>query len=277
MKNILVVIDGLNFSDSQLDSVLYISRLMKGKLTVALLEVEPSPFPMLLPGVQEAMFYSHASMAAHVRERHDQVVANTEKLREACTGRGMEITLHTYTEAPLESVIRESRFADVLLVMHSLSFSGLQQSDPPGFLQALLSEAECPVLTLPDGMRVIKEIVLTYNGTFSSMFAIRSFFQLMPLLALRKVKLVCVAENNRDTIPHEQLLRQYLKGLCPKAEYIILRGDPAKSLLTHLRYSKHTLVTFGAYGRSRTSRFFNSSIADDTLGLGHLYTFITHP
>ncbi|RPE08894.1 universal stress protein [Chitinophaga lutea] len=277
MKNILVVIDGLNFSASQLDSVLYISRLMKGKLTVALLDVEPSPFPMLLPGIQEAMYYSAASMATHVRERHEQVVANTEKLREACTGRGMKITLHTYTEAPLASVIRESRFADVLLAMHSLSFSGLPQSDPPGFMQALFSGAECPVLTLPDNMQVVKEIALTYNGTFSSMFAIRAFFQLMPLLALRKVKLVYVAENNLETLPDEQLLRQYIKGVCPRAEYIILKGDPAKSLLTYLRYSKHTLVTFGAYGRSRASRFFNGSIADDTLGLGHLYTFITHP
>lgn len=277
MKNILVVIDGLNFSESQLDPILYISRLMKGRLTVALLEIIPPPTPILFPAIQDAMFYSQRSTEDHILERHHQIVKNTEKLRAAFVSRGIDITLHTYTEAPLESVIRESRFADVLLVLHSLSFSAVIDSDPPDFIQELLLKAQCPVLTLPGMMQVIKEVVLTYNGTYSSMYAIRTFLQLFPTLALRKVKVVYVVENGIERIPDETLLRHYLGGICTKIEYVILKGDPSQNLLIRLQYSKHTLATFGAYGRSRISRFFNSSTVDDTLRLNHIYTFITHP
>lgn len=276
MKNILAVIDGLNFSESQLDLIQYISRLMKGKLTIALLEIIPPPFPAPLPGVLDALFYGEQSVEDNIRERQLEIAANTEKLRAACASRGMDITLYTYTEAPLEAVIMESRFADVLLVTHSLSLSAIRDSNPPGFIHELLLKAQCPVLTLPDDMQTIKETVLTYNGTYSSMYAIRTFFHLFPALALRKVKVVYITEKGEDIMPDEARLKHYLDGVCTKTEYVILHGDPSKNLLISLQYSRHTLVTFGAYGRSRASLFFNSSTADDALRLDHIFTFITH-
>lgn len=276
MKNILAVIDILNFSETQLDLIQYITRLMKGKLTIVLLEIIPPPFPAPLPGVLDALFYGEQSMENNIRERQLEMAENTEKLRAACASRGMGVTLHTYAEAPLEAVIIESRFADVLLVTHDLSLSAIRGGNPPDFIHELLLQAQCPVLTLPDDMQTIKETVLAYNGSYSSMYAIRAFFHLFPALALRKVKVVYVTENGEDAMPDEARLKHYLNGFCTKTEYVILQGGPSKSLLASLQDSKHTLVTFGAYGRSRASLFFNSSTADDALRLNHIYTFITH-
>lgn len=277
MKNILVVIDSLNFTESQLDPVKYISRLAKGRITIALLEMLPPLLPLLAPGIGDAMFYSDKAAAEHIRERQEQMRVNTEKLRAACSERGMDITLHTYEKSGLEAVIRESRFADLLLVQHNLSFTTFRDSDPPSFVRELLLKAECPVLTLPGNMQVIKEVILAYNGTYSSMYAIRNFFQLFPVLALRKVKVVYVEEKDMKYMPEESMLRHYLDGICPHVEYVVLHGSPSKNLLVQLQYRKHALVTLGAYGRSSTSRFFNGSAADDVLGLNHVYAFITHP
>ncbi len=276
MKNILAVIDGSNFTESQLDPVQYITRITKGRLTIAFLEIVPPPLPVLIPAIGDAMFYSSESAEENARERYRQIEENAGRLRAACAARGMEITLHTYTAGALESVIKESRFADLLLVAHNLSVSGIRDSEPTGFIQQLLSGAECPVLTLPGSMQVIKEVVLAYNGTYSSMYAIRALFQLFPLLALRKIEVVYVVENEQETIPDMQLLRHYLDGICRKVTYTVAQGDPSKNMLVKLRYKRHTLITFGAYGRSRASRFFNNSAADDVLQLDHLYTFITH-
>lgn len=277
MKNILAVIDGSNFHESQLDPIRYITRIAKGRLTIAFLEIVPPPLPVLIPAIGDAMFYSNESAEEHVRERHEEVQANAGRLRAACSARGMDITLHTYTGAVLESVIKESRFADLLLVPHNLSIKGIRDSEPTGFITQLLSGTQCPVLTLPDSMQVIKELVLAYNGTYSSMYAIRTLFQLFPVLGLRKIEVVYVEENGGETIPDEQLLRHYLDGICRKVTYTVAKGDPSKNMLVKLRYKKHALISLGAYGRSRASRFFNSSAADDVLQLDHVYTFITHP
>lgn len=277
MKNILVVIDSLNFTESQLEPVKYISRLARGRITIALLEMPPSPLPVLIPAIGDAMFYSDATTEGNIRQRHEQIRANTEKLRAACLQSGMDITLHTYEKSCLEAVIRESRFADVLLVQHNLSLAALRDSDPTAFIRELLLKAECPVLTLPGNMQVIKEVVLAYNGTYSSVYAIRTFFHLFPLLALRKVKVIYVREKEMQYIPDDLMLRHYLNGICRNVDYLVLSGSPAGNLKIYLQYRKHTLVTLGAYGRSRTSRFFNGSAADDVLGLNHVYTFITHP
>lgn len=277
MKNILVVIDSLNFTESQLGPVKYISRLAKGRVTVALLEMLPPPLPVLIPAIGDAMFYSDAAAEENIRERYEQIRANTEKLRAACSLLGMDITLHTYEKPGLEAVIHESRFADLLLIQHNLSFAPFRDSEPSAFIRELLLKAECPVLTLPGNMEVIKEVVLAYNGTYSSMYAIRTFFYLFPLLALRKVKVIYVKEKEMPYIPDNHMLRHYLAGICPNVDYLVLSGNPAGNLKIYLQYKKHTLVTFGAYGRSRTSLFFNGSAADDALGLNHGYTFITHP
>lgn len=277
MKNILVVIDSLNFTESQLAPVKYISRLAKGRVTIALLEMLPPPLPVLIPAIGDAMFCGDAATVRNIRERHEQILANTEKLRAACSQSGMDITLHTFEKSGLEAVIRESRFADVLLVQHNLSFVTFRDSEPTTFIRELLLKAECPVLTLPGDMQVIKEVILAYNGTYSSMYAIRTFFHLFPLLALRKVKVIYVKEKEMEYIPDDHMLRHYLAGICRNVDYLVLSGSPAGNLKIYLQFRKHTLIILGAYGRSRTSLFFNGSAADNVLGLNHVYTFITHP
>lgn len=269
MKKILAVIDGRHYTESQLDAVRYITRLAGGRVSVALLETQPPVQNVLIPAIGDGMFYNDLRVEEPARERHEEIVSDTEKVRGACMAREMDVTLHTYTGAALETILLESRFADTMLVPHALYSSG--------FIDDLLTKAQCPILMLPGNMQVIKEVILTYNGTFSSMYAIRMLFQLFPALALRKVKLIYVREKGTKKIPHDSLLHQYLEGPCKKIEYLALEGNAAKSLRIYLQYRKHALVTFGAYGRSPASRFFNGSAAEDVLDLNHVYTFIAHP
>lgn len=269
MKKMLVVIEGRHFTESQLEAAGYIARLAGGRITVALLEGWPPVKHFLIPAVGDGMFFNDRSERERSRELHEETVEGTERVRTACSARGMDITLHTYTSSAMEAILLESRFADIMLVPHILYSAG--------FIRELLKKAQCPVMLLPGNMQVIKEVILTYNGTFSSMYAIRTLFQLFPVLAMRKIKLVCVQEKGVKKIPHDSLLHQYLEGLCNRVEYLVPEGDPAKTLLVLLQYRKHTLVTFGAYGRNNTLQFFNGSVAEDALDLNHVYAFVAHP
>ncbi len=144
-------------------------------------------------------------------------------------------------------------------------------------MRELLARAQCPVLIVPTEMQVIREISFAYNGTYSSIYAVRLFLQIFPPLAARKVTVLYVKENGQDGIPDELMLRRYLDVYCPKVEYRVLSGDAAKSIKICLQFKKHSLITFGAYGRSGLSRYFNQSTAEDALGLLHTWIFVTHP
>ncbi|WP_119079644.1 hypothetical protein [Chitinophaga alhagiae] len=277
MTNVLVVLDGLNFSISQVGPVEYIARLARGKLRVMLLGVIPPPLPTLLPAVVDSMYYSNEAAVEHIAERQQEVRQHAEELQAALSAKGLEFTFTAITSDPVETVVRESRFADILLIPHTLSLSGIRDSEPPRAIRQILEKAECPVLTLPGSMQPIKETILAYSGTHSSMLAIRNFFRLFPALGLRNVTVMHVSESGNDTIPDEKLLRLYLEGICRKLTFQVLHGTPPASLKLCLQYRKNVIITLGAYGRSRASRFFRESQADNLLELGHAYFFISHP
>ncbi|WP_343703690.1 hypothetical protein [Chitinophaga sp.] len=276
MTNILVVLDGLNFSISQAGPIEYIARLAHGTLKIILLDVIPPPLPTLLPAVADSMYYSNEAADEHIAELQQEVRQHAEELKALLSAKGMEYTFTTVTARPVETVVHESRFADILLVPHTLSLSGIRDSEPPRAIRQILEKAECPVLTLPATMQDIKETVLAYNGTHSSMLAIRNFFRLFPALGLRKVTVMYVNENGDDTVPDEELLRQYLAGICRKLTFQTLHGSPSASLKVCLQFRRNIVITLGAYGRSRASRFFRESQADSLLELQHAYFFISH-
>lgn len=265
----LLVIDGRHFTESQLDAARYVARLAGGRVTVAFLEAAAPVQPVLVPAVGDGTFFKKYRAEKQAWEHHEEIVADTERLRAACAAREMDVTLHTYTGPALEALLLESRFTDLMLVPHALYSTGL--------VRELLMYAQCPVMMLPGNMQVVKEVILTYNGTFSSMYAIRTLFQLFPALALRKVKLIYIREKGMKTVPHDGFLHHYLEGLCRRVEYLVLEGDPARNLQVYLQYRKYTLVTFGAYGRSSTSQFFKGSTAEGVLGLSHVFAFVAHP
>ncbi len=248
MKSLLAVIDGLSFEASQLDPIQYIARITKGKVTIALLY-----------------------------QRQEHIRENTENLRTACQDRKMDIALNTYTENMLEELLHASRFADLMLVSHGLIISADPAASSSQFIHELLIRAQCPILIMPAEMQVVKEVSFAYNGSYSSMYAIRSFIQVLLPFASRKVTVMYVNDTSKESIPDELLLRRYLELYCPKVEYRILSGDASKSLKVCLQFKKHSLVTFGAYGRSGLSRYFNESTAEDALDLMQTWVFVTHP
>lgn len=277
MKSLLAVIDGLGFEASQLDPIQYIARITKGKVTIALLEHIPAVFPPLPPIVGDALYYNEEATNQHIRERQDRIRKNTEYLRAACNERKLDIELYTYTENMLEELLHASRFADLLLVRHGLIVSSEPAASPSQFVRKLLINAQCPVLIMPTEMQVIKEVSFAYNGSYSSIYAIRSFLQLFLPLASRKVVVMYVKDSGMESIPDELMLRKYLGLYSPKVEYRILKGDASKSIKVCLQYKKHSLVTFGAFGRSGLSRYFNESTAEDALDLMQTWVFVTHP
>jgi len=141
----------------------------------------------------------------------------------------------------------------------------------------VLAQAQCPVIVLPDQVPHLRELVFSYNGTFSSMYAIRQFTQLFPGYSDMPVNVVYVAENGHSAIPHENMLKDYMDHHYDEVKYTVLTGEPVPEFLALLIHRKDCLVTYGAYGRSTLSRFFHRSNAESILRTTDIPVFITHP
>lgn len=277
MKKIVAAIDALHFSKEQIEGFKYIAKETNSSLAVVCLDnivselVPVGMFP-------ETYAYNYEQITVESRAalefRRD---ANLKQLHEICDDSNVDIKVKETAGTPVEKVIEESRFSDLLLINNSTSFATLSDANPPRFVKDLLAGAECPVMVLPEVLSPIKEIIFSYNGTFSSMYAIKQFTQLFPGYSDMPVKVVYVAENNRETIPWEPKLREYLDMHYDTVAYTIVKGEPATEFMALLIHRKDCIVTYGAYGRSGVSRFFHRSDADNILRTINIPVFITHP
>lgn len=278
MKKILAVIDAVNYKEEQLQAIQYVSGMLNGNLTIVMLEDVNSITPLMAPDFAAGVPGRYYEIVIKASEEKSRIIQeNTEALRQAVTARGLACVVHTDKGSAAEETMLESRFADLVLLGKELSFPFLFDTEPSGFVKNVLANAQCPVLVIPENMSVLKGVIFTYNGTFSSMYAIKAFANIFPDLVAKDATVVYVCEKGHDTIPHEKLLKEYLYSYNKNISYKIFSGRADVVLQAYLEEKQDHVTTFGAYGRSRLSRFFNSSSAENILRMMNGPLFITHP
>ncbi|HEY9258566.1 universal stress protein [Chitinophaga sp.] len=278
MKKIIAAIDAMHFSDHQVAAFKYFAREAKGALTVLCMDnltTGAIPATSMFPE-SHTITYEQISVEGRAALQW-QRNKNIKELHQICDNDHIGIQTREAVSYPVEEVVATSRFADLLMVSNSTSFAALSDSYPPRFVKDLLVEAVCPVLVLPDVLSPIKEIIFSYNGTYSSIYAIRQFTLLFPGFADMPVKVVYVAENDETAIPFEYQLRNYLETHYDRVEFVMMHGEPATAFLALLIRRKDCIVTYGAFGRSGVSRFFHHSDAENILRTTSIPVFITHP
>jgi nucleotide-binding universal stress UspA family protein len=147
---------------------------------------------------------------------------------------------------------------------------------PSHFVKDVLEGSECPVLVAPYSFSSVEEVILTYDGTDSSVFAIRQFAHLFPGLADKKVVVVSVRDGEGTTLEQQFKIKEWLKAHFPQAEFVVLRGSASDELFGYLIDKKNALVVMGAYGRKMFSRFFKPSQARLVMKSVNLPVFIAH-
>ncbi|TWF42293.1 universal stress protein family protein [Chitinophaga polysaccharea] len=279
MKKVIAVIDILHFSDDQVRSFKYFARQTNSQLTVICLDNLTSGIVTMPASVfpePSVIGYNQISVEARVALQW-QISQNIKQLHQLCDDDDIDIIVKESVSSPVTEIVNASRYADLILVNNSTSFAALSDSNPPRFVKDILADAECPVMVLPDVPVPVKEIIFSYNGTYSSIYAIRQFTLLFPEYADTRVRVVYVTENDQAAIPFKKDLKAYLDAHYSHVDYAILNGEPATEFLALLIRRDDCIVTYGAFGRSGISRFFHRSDADSILRTTNIPVFVTHP
>lgn len=274
MQRILIVMDHDQVDVSAVDFACYLARTTRSHLTgifirEAVLE--------LIPPIEAR----YPSGKGSIRQQHEQEVRMDEDqairyFLDECALRQVKAKAVLDKGTPLEEVAFESRFADLLVIGPKTSYKGTGKV-PPAFVKQVLERAECPVVIAPHLFDAIDEVVFCYDGSASSLFAMKQFTYLFPHYRVLKTTVLEIRENiiSQADDSHQRVL-QWLNGHYENVATHYLKGRVKDELFTYFMKKENLFIVMGAFGRSMLSQFFRPSSAHTLVQTIDLPLFIAH-
>jgi len=177
----------------------------------------------------------------------------------------------------LAEILTHSAYADLIIADALINIPGPVHPSLNVSIRELLVDTHCPVLLLREGDMPPDRVLLCYDGSFSSMHAIRSFSYLFPNLRYIPCIVLHVAGREQKEPQDLHFLKDWLPVHFDNHTVEVLPGEPADVLpAVANKLSDSTLVVMGAYGRSALSRLFRHSLANAVLEKAGAALFITH-
>lgn len=278
MEKILLALDGTSVNENVLDFACYLGRLSNSKITAAFLEnlaANEKPVLEQMHGVSY-MNWVVDKNSEEYKSKMDTVEKNISLFKDSCEKRSVRYSIHRDEGLPAKEIIEESRYADVLLLDAETSFSKKFEGVPTEFAKDVLKDSECPVVIAPESFDGIDEIVFTYNGTKSSMFAIKQFTYLFPQLDEKKITVVMVDEEGLCSEEEIEKFKEWISGHYSSIGFQVLKGNTETELFAYLLKKNNIFIVMGAYGRSAVSRLFKHSHADLLIKTITQAIFIAH-
>lgn len=272
MKKILLAFDGTHFSTGAFEFARQLNELERVLVIGA-----------FLPQAQAANLWSYADgmsgpMFIPLVEGRDTEVmkANIDKFELLCQKNGMEYRVHEDEyDFALPELKEETRFADLLIIGSEVFYKNLG-GKLNEYLQDVLHSAECPVLVVPENYDFPETLILSYDGTGSSVYAIKQFAYLFPELSKKPALLVYANEDGKNEFPKQSNIEELTARHYSDLTLMKLDMPPKKFFGTWMGNRKGALLISGAFGRSGVSQLIKRSFISDVIADHHLPVFITH-
>lgn len=267
MKKILLAIDDGHFPEGAFE----FARRMNEQEPIVLCGV-------FLPELDFAADISYTSVFVPLVENYAaaSIQQSIDTFKEYCTRYNINYLIHrNMGQFALKTLHHESRFADLLL-LSSEKFYADMISGPDSFLNNALHQAECPLIVSPEKVDFPESIILTYDGSASSVFAIKSFAMFFPWLCLRKTLLLYATSKEDTEIPYSPDIMELVQHHFVNLDVQAVNTVPEKYFNTWLSEIGKPMVVTGAYGRSQLSRFFRHSFITDLLKIHRVPIFVAH-
>jgi nucleotide-binding universal stress UspA family protein len=273
MKKVLLAFDGTAFSEGTFNFVRQLNE-RQPILAVA----------VFVPQVSFASLWSYGAAAGGPdfiplleQSEADQVQANIHRFETLCAQNGIRYSVHKhFYDFALPELKEESRFADLLVVSSEKFYQQSGTDEASGFLRDVVHAAECPVVVVPEHFVFPGKNILAYDGSASSVYAIKQFAYLFPELLANKSLLVYLKEDTDATIPAHSQISELAGAHFPNLEQIGLHMAPRKEFGQWVAANEDALLVCGAYGRSLVSQLFRKSFVSDIIAVHKLPVFIAH-
>jgi nucleotide-binding universal stress UspA family protein len=273
MKKILLAFDGGHFSAGAFEFARRLNELQPVLLT-----------GVFLPETELAGFWSDAGgMVGTVQvplpagDDSEPVQQNIGRFENLCQHSGIEYRVHKdFSDLVMDEMKRESRYADLLILGSEVFYKDAGASGSDNYLEDTLHHVSCPVILVPENDSFPERIILAYDGSNESVYAIKQFAYLFPELMAMETNLVYAAKEPGENFPDEILVEELVARHYKNLELTRLELDPKKYFSTWITDEKSPLLVSGAYGRSAISRLLKKSFVTDVIATHQLPVFIAH-
>jgi hypothetical protein len=281
MKRIILVVDAMKFDSASFDFAAGIAQGSGEGLTC--LFISDTSIGSI-PEINALAGQMYVEVIVYDKEQQEARKATIDKnmalFYDECNKRDIVGVVLLKRGIPLDVILHESRFADLLVVAPTLSFID-EKNTPTGLVRDVLSGAECPVLLSAEVIHPVDEVIIAYDGGRSSAFAIKQFSYLLPDFRSKKVVVLHVTEEGKDdeTSEYSKQFASWMEFHFPEFTMVHLQGNAADVLFNYFmeeRDNNNKMLVAGAFGRSALSRFFNSSATDMVLKTVDIPVFIAH-
>jgi hypothetical protein len=273
MKKISLAFDGTHFSEGAFEFARQMNELSPVLLT-----------GVFLPQIDYSNLWSYSAAAigsSVIPLQEDEVAAEVEKninrFETLCRQHGIEYRVHKdFYEFALPGLKKETRFSDLLILGSESFYDNPGIHDADNYLKDALHGAECPVLVVPEQFDFPEKNILAYDGSESSVYAIKQFAYLFPELANNNTVLIYVHTGPDLTFPDEALIEELCGRHFPNLTLFKLDIDPNKYFALWCREKNDAILVSGAYGRSFISQIFKKSFVADVIPAHRMPVFIAH-
>ena len=272
MKKAVIPFNGEKFSQSAFSFASALNNSKPILLTgIFLSQVEFSSFflfPPSLPGGRTLL---------ENNTDDEDVRKNIERFTSLCKTNNIACKIHEdLCDFAVPELVKETRFADLLIIGSEMFLEKISyENDYDTFLKDTLQHTECAVMVVPEKFIFPSMNLLVYDGSTSSVFAIKQFAYLFPHLCDNKTVLVYTAEETEDIpamVNIEELASIHFSDLA-----ITVINNERKSNLADwvLKYENPLLIS-GSFGRSGFSSLFTKNFVIDIIRAQKIPVFIAH-
>lgn len=273
MKKIILISDGRNFSNAAFE--------FSGRLN----ELQPILLTgIFLPQIDYATLWNYTDAMGGVlmvpipdEEDAEEMKKNIARFETLCKNNDIDYRVHKdFYDFSLQELKEETRFADIAMLGSEVFYKNLGTFKPNEHLKDLLHDAECPVLLVPERFDFPKNNILAYDGSASSVYAIKQFAYLFPELCQQKTILVSAKDEKDNDFPEEDYMKEFAARHFTDLTFLNIKTHTKKEFSDWVNQNKAAIVVSGSFGRSLFSQLFKQSFMSDVISEHKLPLFITH-
>ncbi|MFN8321676.1 MAG: universal stress protein [Chitinophagales bacterium] len=275
-KKIIAAFDGTKYSEGAVKYAVEIAKTTNSLLVGVFIQ-DMRYVNLTYAYAWDQPFVDFANIEKAQADEKEKVDLNISLFKRTCEANGVNHKVHLDKGVPVQELLNESTFADLLLLDSHTTFFTFEEKGPSPFLRDLLTDSHCPVLILPHHYSAIEKAVLCYDGSPSSVYAIRMYSYLFTELSGLKTTVVTVNEKSTNHLKEGWNFKDLVHTHFGNSDYVVLSGDAEKELIAYLKLNgQNSLVVMGAYGRNAISRLFHQSLSNQVIQELHVPVFITH-
>jgi nucleotide-binding universal stress UspA family protein len=272
MKKIILAFEGTHFSEGAFEFARKLNELRPILLT-----------GIFLPQTELANLWSYADAISPnfiptlEGDEAELVQQNIGRFEELCQKNEIDYRIHKdYYDLALPELKKESRYADLLILGSEIFYENKGIQSSYDYLADILHDAACPVLLIPEKFDFPGSIILAYDGSDESVYAIKQFAYLFPELATNPTLLVYANEDADEDFPDKMQIKEFAARHYTDLTLFKLDINPEKYFNAWITDRASTLLITGSYGRSGLSQLFKRSFVKDIIEDHKVPVFIAH-